>query len=61
MNARRRTTGVPMLARPRRPCVPLTVRRHRALSEAVIWGVDIGMCILLALFTGHLIELWVRQ
>jgi hypothetical protein len=50
--ARRRTVGVPMLARPRREVVELHIARARALSEAAIWAVDIGLAVTLATFTG---------
>jgi len=59
VSERRRTVGVPMLARPRRPCLPLDVRREHALREAVVWLVDIVMVVVVAGLTEQaLVLLW---
>jgi hypothetical protein len=49
----RRTTGVPMLARPRRYVVELHVRRSRALGDLVLSCVMFGLLVLVAA------EMWV--
>ena len=58
MSARRRTVGVPMLARPRREVVELHVRRHRALGEAIVWAIDFGMAVFVAGLSQYALFMW---
>jgi hypothetical protein len=58
MSARRRTVGVPMLARARRPVVELHVRRERALGNAVLWIASVGMAAVVGGMLGQALVMW---